>query len=241
MKRYVSVFEMIARSSIYKVLAIIGVMIIVQAVCFSLSMMSPSGLSIESCIDQSHYSLIFKIAYILVTIVIVFPGMNIGSVQSYTLQRLRIKEKRIFWLQSLYNFLAYVLLWGGQLVMVLVNIIVYQKNLPAGAVISNQTFVMAFYRNDFMHSILPLEDVSGWWVLVLFGITSAFVTAETTKIQREGKFGVELVLLLAAVVISFPRALGYDLTFPLIAITVVCCGTGMRWLVKTLGTGGDES
>ena len=224
MKRYISVFEMIARSSIYKVLLIIGLMVV-----------------FESFIDQSHYSLIFKIAYILITIVLVLPGMNIGSVQSYTLQRLRIKEKRIYWLQSLYNFLAYVLLWGVQLMMILASAMVYQKNLPAGAAVSNQTMFMAFYRNDFMHTILPLEDVPGWWMLILFGMTSAFATAECTKLQREGKFGVELVILVAAVMISIPRALGYDLAFPLIAMAVVFCVMGMRWLMNKVGDGGEES
>ena len=241
MKRYLSVFEMIARSSIYKVLLIICTMLAAQAVCFYLSMTSPSGLSIEAYVDQSQYSMLFKIAYILVSIAIVFPGMNLGSVQSYTLQRLRIKEKRIYWLQAVYNFLAYMLLWGAQLVMLFANILVYQKYLPEGAIVTNQTFVMAFYRNDFMHTILPLEDGPGWWVLVLFGVASALAAAETTKLQREGKFGFELVLVIAAAMISFPRALGYDVAFPLIALAVVFCIMGTRWLIGTAGNGGGES
>lgn len=241
MKRYLSVFEMIARSSLYKVLLVIGTMLAVQAVCFYMSMMSPSGLSIEAYIDQSQYSMLFKIAYILVTIAIVFPGMNLGSVQSYTLKRLRIKEKRIYWLQVIYNFFAYILLWGAQLVMLFVNILVYQKYLPEGAVVTNQTFVMAFYRNAFMHTMLPLEDGPGWWILVLFGVTSALATAETTKLQRERKFGIELVLILAAAMISFPRALGYDVAFPLIALAIIYCIMGTRWLISAVSNGGDES
>ena len=86
MKRYLSVFEMIARSSIYKVLLILVGMVAVEAAFFYNTMMHPEGLNIESYIDQSYYSIIFKIAYILVTLVIVLPGMNIGSTQSYTLE-----------------------------------------------------------------------------------------------------------------------------------------------------------
>ena len=241
MKRYVSIFEMIARSSVYKVLAIIGVMVVAQAVCFSMSMMSPSGYGIESYIDQSQYSLIFKIAYILITIAIIFPGMNIGSVQSYTLQRLRIKEKRIYWIQALYNLLAYVLLWGAQLVMILISIVVYLKNLPNEAVVSNQTMFLAFYRNDFMHSILPLEDGPGWWVLVLIGVSSAFVTAEVTKLQRERKFGFELLILLVAVILSFPRQIGYEITFLALSLFAVYFVMWMRWILNTVSDGGEES
>lgn len=238
MKRYISVFEMIVRSSFYKVLLITGIMVVVQAIGFGLTMMSPSGLMIEIYIDQSHYSLIFKIAYLLLTAVLVLHGMNIGSVQSYTLQRLRIPEKRIFWLQALYNFFAYILLWGVQLMMILVSIFVYQKNLPDGVELSNQTMFIAFYRNDFMHSILPLEDVPGWSVLILIGITSAFVTAEFTKLQREGKFAFEILLLLATVIISFPRQLGYDAAFTLVGFAIVYMIMVMRWIMNVVG--GDQ-
>lgn len=241
MKRYVSVFEMIARSSIYKVLAIIGVMLVAQAVCFYLSMISPSGIGIESYIDQSQYSLIFKIAYVLITIVLVLHGMNLGSVQSYTLKRLRIKEKRIFWLQALYNLFAYVLLWGIQLMMILVSVTVYQKNLPEGVVLTNQTMFIAFYRNDFMHSILPLEDGPGWWVLALIGVTSAFVTAEFTKLQREGKFGFEILLMALAVIVSFPKQLGYEFTFLALVLVIIYMIMGMRWILNADGDGGEGS
>ncbi len=241
MKRYVSVFEMIARSSIYKVLSIIGVMIMAQAVCFYLSMLRPSGLGIEFYINQSHYRLIFKIAYVLVTVAIIFPGMNIGSIQSYTLQRLRIKEKRIYWLQSLYNFLAYVLLWGAQLIMILVSTVVYLKNLPEGVNLTNQTIFIAFYRNAFMHSILPLEDGPGWWILVLIGISSAFATAEFTKLQRERKVGFELLILLVAVMFSFPRELGYEFTFLALSLCAVYFVMWMRWILNTVSDGGEES
>lgn len=239
MKRYVSVFEMIARSSIYKVLLIIAGMVIAQAVCFYMSMISPSGLSLEAYIDQSQYRLIFKIAYVLITLVIVFPGMNIGSIQSYTLQRLRIKEKRIFWLQALYNIFAYVLLWGVQLMVILGSSLIYQNNLPEAGTWSNQSLFLAFYRNEFMHSILPLEDAPGWWVLTFVIIGTGLVVAEFTKQQRCGKFAFELLLMIVAVLISFPRALGYEFSFFAIAICIVFVIMGMRWLLNVVGDGGE--
>lgn len=235
MKRYLSVFEMITRSSIYKVLLILVSMVAVESVCFYLSMLSPRGLSIEDYIYQSQYSWIFKIAYVLITIAIVLPGMNIGSTQSYTLQRLRIKESRIFWLQAIYNIFAYILLWGVQLITILVNFLIFQKNLPEGAEMSNQTLFLAFYRNDFMHTIFPLEDGPGWWMIALAGVTTAFAAATFTKLQREGKFGFELLLMVAAVLMYFPRALGYDITFMVLAYTAIYFAMGMRVAIKYLG------
>lgn len=232
MKRYLSVFEMIARSSIYKVLLILVGMVAVEAAFFYSTMMHPEGLNIESYIDQSYYSIIFKIAYILVTLVIVLPGMNIGSTQSYTLERLRIKGKRIFWLQALYNTLAYMLLWGVQLMVILVSAKMFEKNLPLTAEWSHQTLFLAFYRNDFMHSILPLEDGPGWWLLGIVIIGTAIVTAGFTKQQRDGKFAFELLLMVVAVLISFPRAISYEYLFLIIATVFVIVIMGMRWLLN---------
>lgn len=235
MKRYLSVFEMITRSSIYKVLLILAVMVATESVCFYLSMLSPRGLGIEDYIYQSQYSWIFKIAYVLITIAIVLPGMNIGSTQSYTLQRLRIKESRIFWLQAIYNIFAYILLWGVQLITILVNFLIFKKHLPEGAIISNQTLFLAFYRNDFMHTILPLEDGPGWWMIALAGVTTAFVAATFTKLQRKGKFGFELLFMVGAVLMYFPRALGYDITFMVLAYCAIYLVMGMRVAIKYLG------
>ena len=239
MKRYVSVFEMIARCSIYKVLLAIAAMVTAQAVSFYMTMRSPGGLAIEDYIDQSQYSLIFKIAYVLITIILVFPGMDIGSKQSYTLQRLRIKESRIFWLQSLYNMFAYMLLWGAQLMVLLASCLVYQKNLPASAIFTNQTMFLAFHRNDFMHNIFPLEDSPTWLFILIIWISTAFVAAEFTKARRdEGKFAFEIMVLLAAVLISFPRQMSYEYWFLILALGFVYLVMGMRFLLNK-SIGGD--
>ena len=98
MKRYVSVFEMIARSSIYKVLLVIVTMVVAELVYFYLAFTSAQGLIIEEYIDETFFGISFKAAYTLITLLLILPGMNLGSTQSYTLKRLRIKEKNIYWL-----------------------------------------------------------------------------------------------------------------------------------------------
>lgn len=235
MKRYLSVFEMITRSSIYKVLLIITAMVVVEGAFFYNTFLAQEGVSFEFYIEESHYRVIFLIAYILVTIVVVLPGMNIGSVQTYTLQRLRIKEGRIFWLQALYNLCAYVLLWGVQLAMILGSYVYYQSNLPKGAIVSNQTLFLSFIRSNFMHCVLPLEDGPGWWVIGLIAVTTALAAANFTKLQRSGKFGFELLLMIAAVCIYFPRALGYDISFIMVAISVVYAVMYLRWGMNRFG------
>ena len=239
MKRYISVFEMIARSSIYKVLLVISTMVFAEGFCFFLSMLSGSETNFSEYINQSQFPLIFKIAYVLVTIVIVLPGMNLGSTQSYTLQRLRIKENCIYWLQVLYNFFAYILLWGIQLVMIFVCAFIFQTYLPEGMAWNNQMLFFEFYRSAFMHSILPLEESIGWFMLLVVGVTTAMCTARFTKLQRQGKFAGELLVLVAAVLLTFPRYLGVDPTFIVVVMIGICIITAFGWAVRKFG--GDWS
>jgi len=242
MKRYSSVFEMIARSSIYKVLAILGGMVIAEAIsCYTTffneapyykEVTPDMESSLAAYIGWTDFEWIFKIAYVLITIVILLSGMNLGSTQSYTLQRLRIKEKRIFWLQTLYNTLAYVLLWGTQLVVILVSVLVYQNNLPKGEVWNNQSLFLAAYQNKFLHSILPLEDGPGWWILGFVMVGTGFFAAEVTRLQRCGKFAIEILIWVVAVVFFFPREVGYEFTPLVVALVVALIIMGMRRLLN---------
>lgn len=237
MKKYLSVFEMITRSSIYKILLTLLGMMVVEASFFYNTMQHAGGILLEEYIDQSNFTRIFKIAYIVVTIVLILPGMNIGSTQSYTLKRLRVKEKYVFWLQVLYNFFAYILLWGAQLAVVFGCVAVYQMHMPDAVLWTNQSMLLIFYKNAFLYSLLPLESLAGWFVLGVTGIMSALATAEFTRLQRKGKFGFELLFLVATAMIYFPRELSYEISFPIFVIVVLFLVMATRWVKDR---GGDK-
>ena len=100
---------------------------------------------------------------------------------------------------------------------------------------------LAFYRNDFMHNILPLEDGPTWCFILLILVSTALVTAEFTKLRREeGKFAFELLVLVAAVLVSFPRQMSYEYTFLLLALALVYFVMGMRFLLN-MQVGGEYS
>ena len=233
MKKYLSVFEMITRSSLYKVLACIGVMAVIEGIAFYKKFQehigdTVDGVFLEELIYDDLFRVIFMATYVLMTGILVLQGENIGSVQSYTLKRLRVKEKTVFRLQCLYNIFAYVLLWGAQLMLLLLFAGYYVKN-QSWIEISNQTVFMAFYRNYFMHSILPLEDIPGWFVLGVFLVGTGIAAAAATWKQRRGKFGWDLLIFLAVMILTFPRALGsvsyiYVLAFVVLFMVVYIIG-----------------
>lgn len=213
MKKYLSVFEMIARSSLYKVLAILTGMTVAELGTFYIAMQQPLSKvqpNLEEVVDQSHFVWMLGISYILITVVLVLHGCNIGSMQGYTLQRLRIKEKAVYRLQCLYNSLCYVLLWVTQLIVLLISAEYYLEHQTHG-VVSNQTVFLAFYRSDLMHSILPLEDFVSWYLLAYIILGTAIEAAGFTWKQRRGKIGWGLFVVVALVLLIFPRALGREI------------------------------
>lgn len=209
MKRYISVFEMIIRSSFYKVLGILASLSVLELGTFYIAMQQPLASiqpNLEELVDQSHFMYMFAIAYLLITVVLVLSGTNIGSMQGYTLQRLRIKEKRVFLLQCIYNILCYVLLWATQ-VGVLLAASNYYMTHKTDAILTNQTVFLAFHRNDFMHSILPTQDTLNWVLLFAIIVCTGSFAADFTRMQRRGKVAWILIIFVAIAFVSFPRGL----------------------------------
>ena len=132
-------------------------------------------------------------------------GCHFGSHQGYTLQRLQIKEKQIVCLQAVYNILCYLLLWCVQMIVVYA-LCSYYKNHAIGT--TNQTIVFAFYRNNFLHNLFPMEEWLKWGKLIIgifgLGILSAIFPYK----QRMGKFGIEVILLFAVISIFFSSDMG---------------------------------
>lgn len=222
MKRYLSVFEMIIRSSIYKVIQILILLVVVELGTFYIALEQPLASiqpNLEEIIDQSHLVYMFGAAYLLMTVVLVLSGTNIGSVQGYTLQRLRIKEKKVFLLQCVYNVLCYVLLWATQLGVLLIASDYYMTN-KTDAVLTNMTVFLAFHRNDFMHSILPMQDNTNWLLLIGLILGTGCFAADFTRMQRRGKVAWILIIFVATACISFPRAMGEAVVFFILAMII---------------------
>lgn len=221
MKRYLSVFEMIIRCSIYKVLGILGIMIALEAGLLAFTWNQPIATfqpNLEEWIERSWICIPFLFAYWGVTKVLSSSGTNVGSMQAYTLQRLRISEKRVNLLQCIYNIFCYILLWMTQVLIFFVTSDVYMK-YKTGAILTNQTIFLAFYRNTFMHSILPMEDIFGWFTLAFFIVLGGILTTLFSHKQRYGKTDWALIVFVALIAIFFQRKLGTEPILMLMLMT----------------------
>lgn len=234
MKRYISVFEMITRSSIYKVIGILILLTIAELTSFFIAFHQPLASmqpNLDEVVDQSYLVWMFGAAYLIMTVILVLSGTNIGSMQGYTLQRLRIKEKKVFLLQCIYNVFCFVLLWATQLA-ILLGVSNYYMTHKTGAILSNQTVFIAFHRNAFMHSILPIEDTTNWMLLAGFILGTGCFAADFTRMQRQGKIAWILIMFVATACITFPRKMGEEPVLFFIAMIIwstFICLRGMMY------------
>ena len=191
MKERMSVFMLMARNSFYKIFGLLVVMIAIEAGMFGLALnrgVSSDGFGLEYVIDKSHIAIVFFIAFVILDIILIsFVGYGESGTHRYTLMRLSITRKEVYFIQSIFNILCYVLFWATQVLVVVLLSYLYIRKAPEGHV-TGQTIFLAFYRNDFLHSLLPFEDFPFWirnvLVCVALGFRSAMHLTEGGRVKR---------------------------------------------------------
>ena len=221
MKKYISIFELFARNTVYKILFVLLAMGAAQITMFQKAMsewipvdyydldfQAIEHYSLEYMVDKSNSPVFMGIAFVLITAILCWSACNLGSKSSYTLQRLQVKEKTIFIMQCIYNSLCYVLLLGVQVAVLLVLCGMYVEQSDN---VTNQTVFLAFYRNEFMHSVLPMEGMMRWIVNILILLGCGTSAAVFTYLQRRGKVAWSLFVVVACVLVGFIQELGGQL------------------------------
>ena len=211
LKKYLSVFMLYIRSSVYKVLALLGAMAVLQTVLFmsvpefkmmrSLEKMH-KFYGVEDLLEKSGLFIVFGVAFVLLTLIVCYVGCEFSGKQGYTLRRLRISEKRVFLMQVLSNTLFYALFWLCEIVIIRVLMQIYLRYVP-DAIYTNQMLMLSFYRNELLMAVMPMSNLvclfrNIIWVLAM-GVTSAYLP----YMQRRRKIAFSLVVMAAIVIVGF--------------------------------------
>ena len=207
-KKYLSVFALYAKSSLLKILGVI--LLTLTAEVFFFLRATDNSLymySIDTLFEKSHTGLIFAIAFLLITVLLCIPTCQFTAQTGYTLKRLLISEKEVFFCQSAYNFLAYSVFLAFQVTVCFLFGLYYISVAPAEEV-TNQTLFLAFYRNSFLHSIMPLSDVALWLRNLFLIVFLAFATSEFSYKNRRRKFSLMTLVAVAYPLFSFKREIG---------------------------------
>lgn len=215
MRKQLSVLMLMVRCTIYRVVALLLVMVATEFALFGIALhaalaAAEDGAAMESVgrvIAQSHIAWVFAMFFILMAVLLSLTGCEYGSKVGYTLRRLSILERTVFLWQSVYNTLCFFVLWAVQTVLAYGLCRLYVAAVDP-SLTGAQTIFLAFYGNAFLHSLLPLAEISRWirnlTLVVSLGIGAAYFSYG----QRRGKHAGVSIAMVPLTLTLFTRSVG---------------------------------
>ena len=195
MKKHLSVFMLMLRSSVYRLLIIMLAMAAAEAAIIAI-MPEAMTQTLHDLIDSSRIYYVYLLATAL-TMALMLSVCSFGSAKPrYTLARLSVSEKTVMYWHWLAAFLVLILLWLWQIMLVFALALWHSAVAEAGYV-SHQSIYLATFRSQFLHSLLPLEDVSRFARNVVMAICMGGVCATGAHNVRRGKKPIAPIMLIA--------------------------------------------
>ncbi len=224
MRKHLSVFMLMVRSSLYPILGLFLLMAATQGGVFWYVLNRghvEEDFGLEYLVSRSGLDLIFGLFFFLVCFFLMRTGHGSGSKQGYTLMRLRISERWVFFWQCVYNCLMFVLFWLAECLIVLGLCQLY-AHCVSESYLTSQTLFLAFYRSEFLHSLLPMEDTLVWVRNIILGLCLGICAARAPMGARQGHRFPEIVALACIVAASFTQELGNGALHVIISLGALC-------------------
>ena len=162
MKKHRSVFELMVRSNFYRILLLLAAMVILQTGLFLFAFYRRFGteaFSLEAVLKKSYIELVFFGVFIAMNIFLkTSVGYEGNEKPQYTMMRLSIAGREVYYWHVLSNVLYYLLFFAVEILTIVMLGFLYLKMAP-GEYVTGQTLFLACYRYDLLHSLLPLGDV----------------------------------------------------------------------------------
>lgn len=216
-KKYLSVFAMLVRASFGRVILLLIVMAAGQLGLFASDLRNhlliyaarPAEFPtfLETMLRFPVFIWPVAAAFSVLCVLLCLPGCGYSAKCGYTLRRLNISERSVFVLQTLCNAVMFFLFWAAEVVVCLAACRMYAAAVDP-SLVSHHTVPIAFYRNDFLHSFLPMADTTVWIRNGIMLLVLAMTTALFPYKQRRGKFGADMVCYALLTGIFFRRSIG---------------------------------
>lgn len=155
-----SLWALLAKGSFYKILAVAFFMAVTEAAAFRHTLQKSAALAFEINVEWSRIHLVFLAALGTAFFVLIRTNENLDNKGRYTVMRLRVTGAELFAIRTAYDMLCLLLLFGVQAGLVLWFAESYRR-MP-GALAGPQTVFLAFYRNEFLHGLLPMAERGKW-------------------------------------------------------------------------------
>ena len=208
MKKYVSVFSLMAKNSIYQIVGLLLLLVAADgALAWYWVCVQGYGLSNLFRSGNGGFGLVLAVIFALIAAVQIRRGDIYSGSQGYTVQRLAISEKAVAVLHILYNMLCWLILWGVQVLTVFV-ICKVCCHYGADGAWANQQLFLQFYISPLLHSLLPMEETLAWVANAVMIAELSVASACWAVFRREKKGIGNMLAVYWAVILFFRRELG---------------------------------
>ncbi len=163
MKKYASVIVLYNQMIFYRVLLVFAGMGILEVLLLANACRTQE--KYYSAVKESGVENVFLLFLLLLTVMFCTLGCKGRGKQLYSFWRLRISEWGMFWCRILVSLLYYFLFWSFQ-VGICYGMGAYFTHIKGME--SPQSTLIAFYTDDFLHRLFPMEAYHIWeWNFVL--------------------------------------------------------------------------
>ncbi len=233
MKKHLSVISHAARGVVYKLLIIIALTAAAQIFMFmraadSLLAYSDPRLGAPTFIDltfRAKLPIICGAGFVLLCAAVCLNGCELkGSRISYTYRRLRISESAVLAWHSGVNAVCFLTYWASQAAIAILFWVLYTKNANAAGLIAQAPLVW-FYNDEYLHTLLPIEDYLRFARNIIICLSLGFCSAAFSFRQRRGKRAWGIFVLALVTFFSFVQDMAEgSADAAMIGFCVLCCG-----------------
>lgn len=229
MRRYWSVILLGARGVVGKLLLLLLALTAAEAAL--VAVFAGYTVILPHILNFSHLSLAFRAALAALAAICCLWGSDIrGGRCAYTLGRLQVDEMTVVVLWGLCYTLAFLVLMGFQLLLI----------LAVGQHVSStpQTLFLTSHQNELFHALLPMED---WGIYIRNGALALSLgmgcSVWSFWNRRSGAgWSLYLTVILAVIFFPMPTGSGLDGIF-LAALLLIITGVGLFLVRKEVRHG----
>lgn len=161
-----ALWALLAGSSIYKILGVLALTACAEALLFYGRIRGAGDSGVEyqtlaAAVEGSHISMVFLAALGLMYLLLIRTERRMESKSGGTMRRLRLSQREVFWIQTIYNGACLILLFGVQIWLCIWMTGVYGRGAQEAQAPPQRLF-LAFYRIDFLHCLLPMAETVKW-------------------------------------------------------------------------------
>ena len=201
MRKHSSVFILLIRNKIYRVLFIL----------LGMSAVSILGFRFSGFMDAPMFGEYYGTWFLGATCLLGYVGCVISCTEfasaksrsAYTYQRLRVSEREILFWDVLTNMLIFFVLYGTEIIIL--GILAKMYAAAPGYVQGEQGIIAAFYRSAFLHGMIPMAE-SGLWIrnILLVPAVSILCSCASVDMRYNSKPPILIIFLEIILVLCIP-------------------------------------